>query len=443
MKILKSLFFAGGFFFIFVCIGCTNNNLKYCFDSCYTEKITVNELINSSKVKERIIQDCSQEYYDSLISNSDIYSTLYYDSVQHSYYFYGWKDRMYNSDFNMQVRYYITNDSLAVTLMMFGFEVDKTGNSDYIDWLEAPSQHIETIKEYAESGNITAQTMLIMYFLSEGDYPQAAIWATESSERRHSTSAQFLMANIHFYGLGVTKDEAKAIKLFEKLAEQGNAQAQIIMGNLYANDTLVYQDYNKSLEWYLKAAEQSTYAQIVLGKTYWVDEFIAQDKIQAIQWFTKAAEAQDVEAQQILFYLYQEGEGIEQNYTEALKWLIKAAEAGDSGSQYYLAALYLKDEQVLHNISTEGVGELISQNIQKAKEWLTKAAEQGHNNAQIELGSCYYREKNTEDAIKWFTKSAKGGDAYAALRLRSIYKEIGDIEGVLEYSILNNYMLSR
>ena len=51
------------------------------------------------------------------------------------------------------------------------------------------------------------------------------------------------------------------------LAEQGDAEAQIMMGQIYRKGEGVPQDYEKAVNWYTLAAEQGhAYAQGVLGE---------------------------------------------------------------------------------------------------------------------------------------------------------------------------------
>ena len=54
-----------------------------------------------------------------------------------------------------------------------------------------------------------------------------------------------------------TEDYAKAKALLEPLAEQGNAEAQCVIGNLYYQLGLgVAPDAAKAIAWYRKSAEQ-------------------------------------------------------------------------------------------------------------------------------------------------------------------------------------------
>ena len=57
-------------------------------------------------------------------------------------------------------------------------------------------------------------------------------------------------------GKGVPKDYTKAFALFQKAADQGNANGQNNLGSMYYNGRGVPQDYKKAVEWYQKAADQ-------------------------------------------------------------------------------------------------------------------------------------------------------------------------------------------
>ncbi len=85
-------------------------------------------------------------------------------------------------------------------------------------------------------------------------------------------------------------DYAKAYKEFKKLADQGDAEAQSRLGEMYANGQGVPQDYAKAVKWYRKAAEQGyDEAQFELGWAYADGNAVPQDFIQAYMWFDLAA----------------------------------------------------------------------------------------------------------------------------------------------------------
>ena len=84
-------------------------------------------------------------------------------------------------------------------------------------------------------------------------------------------------------------DYATALRLLRPLAENGNPDAQINLGNMYFDGNGVPQDNAESVKWYLLAADQgSADAQITLGFLYEYGEAVPQDYVQAHKWFDVA-----------------------------------------------------------------------------------------------------------------------------------------------------------
>ncbi len=144
------------------------------------------------------------------------------------------------------------------------------------------------------------------------------------------------VARAYKWGYGVDKDEQKANQMFEdlypqllQLANDGDAEAQNIMGNYYSNGYFVDKDKKQAFEWYTKSAEQGyASAQYNLGCCYELGQGVAQDYAKAVEWYTKSAEQGDARAQYNLGYCYEFGHGVAQDYTKAVEWYTKSAEQG-------------------------------------------------------------------------------------------------------------------
>ena len=81
--------------------------------------------------------------------------------------------------------------------------------------------------------------------------------------------AQHMIGQMHIYGHGVKQDTNKAIKWFILAAEQGNISSQSILGYIYTNGEKNIKDENKAVKWYRLAAEQGDpLAQNNLGLKY-------------------------------------------------------------------------------------------------------------------------------------------------------------------------------
>ena len=86
------------------------------------------------------------------------------------------------------------------------------------------------------------------------------------------------------------KDYQTALKLWQPLAEQGDAKAQYNLGVLDAKGRGVPKNYTKAVKWFLKAATQGyAKAQYNLGVMYQKGLGVTKDYVQAYMWFQLAA----------------------------------------------------------------------------------------------------------------------------------------------------------
>jgi uncharacterized protein len=192
----------------------------------------------------------------------------------------------------------------------------------------------------------------------------------------------------------LSDDYPKLLKEYKPLAEQGDADAAIVVGNLYYHGLGVPQDYQEAGRWYRRAAEGD------FAKTQWAK---FKEPIRA------EAEAKHLrskaEAQRRLGDMYHDGEGVPKDLTEALKWYRKAAEQGDAPAQVELAELYK---------GAPGV----RQDFTEVVRWYRAAAEQGYRYAQLGLGARYEDgegvSKDLVQAHMWYNLAAERGLALAA-----------------------------
>jgi len=85
-------------------------------------------------------------------------------------------------------------------------------------------------------------------------------------------------------------DYATALRLLRPLAEQGLAEAQYRLGDMYEFGGGVRQDYAEAVKWFRLAAGQGdARAQDNLGLMYEKGWGVRQDYLQALMWFNLAA----------------------------------------------------------------------------------------------------------------------------------------------------------
>ena len=239
---------------------------------------------------------------------------------------------------------------------------------------------------------------------------------------RHLVAALFLgvvCAASAWVASGVAAQERgdilHALQEWLPLAEQGDAPAQLKVGNLYARGEGVSKDYFEAMKWYRQAAKQDLpEAQFELGKYYDKGRGVPPDEVEALRWYRLAAERGHAAAQANLGLMYAEGRGVPQDSGTAVRWFQRAAQQGNATGQANLGFGYL-------------FGQGTAQNLGKAVKWLRIAAEQGDPYAQYYMGNFYRTGKGVpKDPVQayfyWDLASATApllGDLrYLAIRQR-------------------------
>jgi len=124
-------------------------------------------------------------------------------------------------------------------------------------------------------------------------------------------------------------DYVSAARLWQALADRGDARAQYNLGFLHANGQGVGKDLGRAVEWYTRAAEQGfAAAQFNLGVLYSNDEGLSPDFAAALKWYRAAAGQGDADAQFNIGVAYALGQGVTQDYLLAYRWYDRAAKAG-------------------------------------------------------------------------------------------------------------------
>ncbi|MGB7452227.1 MAG: tetratricopeptide repeat protein [Lysobacterales bacterium] len=134
---------------------------------------------------------------------------------------------------------------------------------------------------------------------------------------------------------------------WQRLAENGSANAQFNLGAMYDNGDGVPEDDAEAAKWYHQAADQGhVNAQFNLGVMYANGEGVAENAAEAATWYRKAAEQGDYRAQYNLGSLYANGEGVPQNSSECYVWLSLAARSGPKN-------LAIKRDRAAEKLTTE------------------------------------------------------------------------------------------
>ena len=193
--------------------------------------------------------------------------------------------------------------------------------------------------------------------------------------------------------------------VLQRLAENGNADAQFELGIRSLGGEGVKKDEKKAAEWLQKSADQHNLAAMnALGTLYEEGVGLDKDEKRAFEWYEKAAKYGFALAQQNLAECYENGKGVAKNTDEALKWLERAAHQDFPPSQ---AAYAWKLEK----------GEGVAKNTKEAAVWYLKAAQAGLVRAMTHMAYLYYTGTGVpldyRRAEAWYRRAAKSEDAWA------------------------------
>ncbi len=112
------------------------------------------------------------------------------------------------------------------------------------------------------------------------------------------------------------------IDALRERAEQGDAEAQVNLGFMYANDEGVPENDIEAVKWYRRSAEQGhPGGQFNLGVKYGNGEGVPENDAEAVKWYRLAAEQGSASAHHNLGLMYYRGDGVPQNNTIAYMWL--------------------------------------------------------------------------------------------------------------------------
>ena len=210
------------------------------------------------------------------------------------------------------------------------------------------------------------------------------------------------------------KRNEEATKIFNELAEQGNADAQYAYGLCFNEGVGVKKDAAKAIKWWEKAAKNGNAdAAFNIGVGYFIGVGLKKNKGKAFKWYLKAAENGSSSGQLSVGLCYMKGEGVWANAKKGKEWLLKAEEHADADTNFALGMGYLNGESKIEKNETKGI------------KLLEKSALQGHFEAQARLGDCYTKgtgvKKDRSKAIEWHRKAAKQGFEISETKLGGIF----------------------
>jgi TPR repeat protein/tRNA A-37 threonylcarbamoyl transferase component Bud32 len=276
---------------------------------------------------------------------------------------------------------------------------------------EAKKQEVE--KLYREALDVE------LGLTKEIDHARSLKLFRQAAEKGHSVSSGRVGWMIWF-GRGTEKDQAEGAKKAEaalpsirEKAEQGDAEAQAILGMLLRDGVGVERDVKAAAKWLHAAAEKGHVdATCDLAITYLHGRGVDRDEKKAAELFRKAADKGNASALHELGSMYASGRGVDKDEKEAAELFQKAADKGHPPAMNSLGLA-----------CTFGRG--VDKDEKKGVEWYQKAADRGHGLAMNNLGLAYWNgrgiDRDDKKAVEWFEKAADKGfvPAMANLALAS------------------------
>jgi len=197
------------------------------------------------------------------------------------------------------------------------------------------------------------------------------------------------------------RDYSKAWRLLSPLAEKGVLEAQRKIGVMYRHGLGVQKNDEKAIYWYRKAAQKGhVRAQNSLGVMYRFGMGVTKNSQEATKWLTAAAKQGDSKGQENLGLMYLDGgEGIQQSDEQAAYWLEKAAVQGQMKAQLTFGLLTL-------------AGRGTPKNLDAGMNWIQQSANQGNGKAASALGKAYADglyglKKDSQQARYWYNRAGQ------------------------------------
>jgi len=142
------------------------------------------------------------------------------------------------------------------------------------------------------------------------------------------------------------KDYAKAAKELAPLAQQGNIDAQVLLGKMYMLGEGLPKDTDLALKWFRAASDQgNAEAEFFLGAMCLLPR---RDIPQGLKWLRLSAQQGTADAQLLLGMAYLKGDDLPHDLVQADMWLHLSATQGDrlATAQYEQAERHMTPDQI-------------------------------------------------------------------------------------------------
>lgn len=279
-----------------------------------------------------------------------------------------------------------------------------------MDYLSADEKDL--IKA-AAGGTPAAQFELGCYYEDKDKFKDAKKYYELAADQDFPPAIHNL-ACLYERGQGMKADISKAVELYERAVESGYAPSHVNLARLYIiGDEALPQDFGMALSIVSAAAEdEDAEAQIMLGNMFENGMGVPKNDDVALTWYQRANRNSAGSAQANIDALEQRRASAESG--ELPDWMsgyVDMAESGDASAMYSIGYMYY-------------LGQAIPQDYAKAIEWFEKAAEKNFDFALFFLGECYNRGQgvpaDAAKAAQYYKRAADLGNENAKAALKSL-----------------------
>ncbi|XP_053880997.1 protein sel-1 homolog 1 [Malaclemys terrapin pileata] len=167
--------------------------------------------------------------------------------------------------------------------------------------------------------------------------------------------AQVGLGQLHLHGgRGVEQNHQRAFEYFNQAANAGNSHAMAFLGKMYSEGSdIIPQSNETALQYFKKAADMGNpVGQSGLGMAYLYGRGVPVNYELALKYFQKAAEQGWVDGQLQLGSMYYNGIGVKRDYKQALKYFNLASQGGHILAFYNLAQMHATGTGVMRSCHT-------------------------------------------------------------------------------------------
>ncbi|XP_044292156.1 protein sel-1 homolog 1 [Varanus komodoensis] len=211
--------------------------------------------------------------------------------------------------------------------------------------------------------------------------------------------AQVGLGQLHLHGgRGVEQNHQRAFEYFSQAANAGNSHAMAFLGKMYSEGSdIVPQSNETALQYFKKAADMGNpVGQSGLGMAYLYGRGVQVNYELALKYFQKAAEQGWVDGQLQLGSMYYNGIGVEKDYKQAYKYFNLASQGGHILAFYNLAQMHATATGVMRSCHT-------------AVELFKNVCERGRWSERLMTAYNSYKDGDTNSAVVQYLLLAEQG----------------------------------